>query len=219
MDLSNNPHLLVAGTTGSGKTTLLHNIIVNLIINNGSILHLFDPKRIEFGYYDKLNMSNISVYNNIDEYSAIFETLNDLMETRYRLLSNNLDMALKPIIIIIDEFGDLVLQNKQVCNYITKLVQKSRAAKIYMILATQRPSTKIIDGNIKANVPARIACKTASSIDSKIILDYNGAEKLIGNGDALLKDNTRNLERFQIAYVSPKQFEQFYIKKYEKFNS
>jgi S-DNA-T family DNA segregation ATPase FtsK/SpoIIIE len=81
------------------------------------------------------------------------------------------------------------------------LAQKCRAAKIHIILATQRPSVNVISGTIKANFPARIACRVASHVDSKVILDSSGAENLLGKGDAMLRDNTRFLERFQVAYT------------------
>lgn len=129
------------------------------------------------------------------------------MELRFSILLENCEAKLKPIVLIIDEFGDLILQDKtkEFINNLTRLAQKSRAVKIYIILATQRPSSKIIDGAIKANISARIACKTVSSMDSRIILDSSGAENLNGKGDALMKDAYRNLERFQIAYVSPQE--------------
>lgn len=193
------------GTTGSGKTTLLHNIIANLLINNNSHLFLLDPKRIEFNLYSTLN--NTNVYSTIEECKSALSLLNSVMEERFSLLVNDSNNKLQPIVLIVDEFGDIFLQDKtkEFVNNLTKLAQKSRAAKIYMILATQRPSAKIIDGAIKANISARIACKTVSSMDSRIILDSSGAENLLGKGDAILKDSYRNLERFQIAYVSPEE--------------
>lgn len=193
------------GTTGSGKTTLLHNIIANLLINNNYKLFLLDPKRIEFNLYSKLN--NVNVSYSLEDCIKTVALLNDIMESRFSMLLEDYTKKLKPILLIVDEFGDLFLQDKtkEFINNLTKLAQKSRAAKIYMILATQRPSAKIIDGAIKANISARIACKTVSAMDSRIILDSSGAENLLGKGDAILKDSYRNLERFQIAYVSPQE--------------
>lgn len=193
------------GTTGSGKTTLLHNIIANLLINNNSHLFLLDPKRIEFNLYSQLNKVNVS--SSLEECIKTVTLLNNIMENRFSMLLENSNKKLNSIVLIVDEFGDIFLQDKtkEFVNNLTKLAQKSRAAKIYMILATQRPSAKIIDGAIKANISARIACKTVSSMDSRIILDNSGAESLLGKGDAILKDSYRNLERFQIAYVSPQE--------------
>jgi len=110
---------------------------------------------------------------------------------------------LKPILIIIDEFADLVMQDKgdMFFDRLCRLAQKCRAARMSIMIATQRPSVNIVNGAIKANFPARIACKVASHVDSKVILDTVGAENLLGKGDALLRDNSRNMERFQVAYT------------------
>jgi len=138
------------GTTGSGKTTLLHNIIANLLINNSYKLFLLDPKRIEFNIYSKLN--NVHVSYSLDECIKTVQLLNDIMESRFSMLLEDYSKKLKPIVLIVDEFGDLFLQDKtkEFINNLTKLAQKSRAAKIYMVLATQRPSAKIIDRSNKS---------------------------------------------------------------------
>lgn len=206
MDLATNPHLLIAGTTGSGKSILIHNIIANLANYNKCSLFLIDPKRIEFSDYAQLPfVKNISYSYN--EALNIIQSLYDVMELRYNLLRENKNIELDPIVIIIDEFADLILQDKEEVfyNILCRLAQKCRAAKMHIILSTQRPSVNIINGTIKANFPARIACKVASKIDSKVIFDACGAESLLGKGDALLKDNSRNYERLQIAYASPKE--------------
>lgn len=201
MDITQNPHLLISGTTGSGKSILLHNIIANLFNYNNVDLYLVDPKKIEFSAYEeKLNRTR-TVYT----YEGALQLLNELlevMEMRYeRMRLGNTQM--KPIVVIIDEFADLILQDKeeQFFTVLCRLAQKSRAAKIHIILATQRPSVNIINGVIKANFPARIACRVASHVDSKVILDSSGAENLLGKGDALIRDNTHNLSRFQVAYT------------------
>ena len=202
MDLMQNPHMLVAGTTGSGKSTLLHNIIANMFQYNNASLFLVDPKRIEFSDYDGIN--NTQVYHTYDETVDFLSNMIDIMEDRYNKIRAGWDArSLKPILIILDEFADLIMQDKDnvFYNRICRLAQKCRAARISIILATQRPSVNIINGTIKANFPARIACKVASHIDSKVILDTSGAENLLGKGDALLRDTTRQLERFQIAYT------------------
>lgn len=204
MNLEDNPNLIISGTTGSGKSVLLHNIIANLLFFNKCKMYLIDPKNIEFSYYS--NMKNIEVCNSYDEAIFIIDNLNILMEKRFELLKNKLSFdALPPVVLIIDEFADLILQDTTDLLYkkILKLSQKCRAAKIHIIISTQRPSTNIINGAIKANFPARISCKVASSIDSRIILDSLGAENLQGKGDSLLKDNLRSLERFQVAFVDP----------------
>jgi S-DNA-T family DNA segregation ATPase FtsK/SpoIIIE len=203
MDLAQNPHMIISGTTGSGKSTLLHNIIANLFNYNDVNLFLVDPKRIEFGDYKKIK--SLNVYFSYDETMALINSAIETMEFRYEMIrSGQLSNNLKPIVIIIDEFADLIMQDKNDLFYLSlcRLAQKCRAAKIHIILATQRPSVNIINGTIKANFPARIACRVASHVDSKVILDVSGAENLLGKGDALVKDNFRFLERFQVAYTS-----------------
>lgn len=203
MDLAQNPHLIVSGTTGSGKSTLLHNIIANIFNYNDVDLFLVDPKQIEFVEYKK-HMNNISVLNTYDESVAMLKSAIEVMEFRYELIRMGTPASsLKSIVIIIDEFADLIMQDKNDEFYLVlcRLAQKCRAARIHIILSTQRPSVNIINGTIKANFPARIACRVASHVDSKVILDASGAENLLGKGDALVRDNLRHLERFQVAYT------------------
>jgi S-DNA-T family DNA segregation ATPase FtsK/SpoIIIE len=206
MDLAQNPHMLVAGTTGSGKSTLLHNIIANLFNYNDVDLHLVDPKRIEFAEYEtKLGVPVLYTY---DDALHLLNNLLEVMEDRYdRLRAGAPATSLKPIVVMIDEFADLIMQDKEDEFYIAlcRLAQKCRAARIHLVLATQRPSVNIINGTIKANFPARIACRVASHVDSKVILDSSGAENLLGKGDALIRDNSRYLERFQVAYITPQE--------------
>lgn len=202
MDLAQNPHMLVSGTTGSGKSILLHNIIANLYNYNNVDLYLVDPKRIEFSGYENCRRTNVRFA--YEETVALLNGLLGVMETRYeRLRIGESASGLKPIIVIIDEFADLIMQDKNDAFYtaLCRLAQKCRAARIHIILATQRPSVNIINGVIKANFPARIACRVASHVDSKVILDASGAENLLGKGDALVRDNARFLERFQVAYT------------------
>lgn len=206
MDLGQNPHMIVSGTTGSGKSTLLHNIIGNLFNYNKVILYLLDPKNIEFSEYDKrIKNSDLTVGYSYQEGIDVLDHLLEMMEERYTYLRENGDLiGFSPIVLIIDEFADLILQDKDNSFYtkLCRLAQKCRAAKIFIILATQRPSVNIINGTIKANFPARIACKVSSHIDSKVILDATGAENLLGQGDALLRNSTHYLDRFQIAYTN-----------------
>ena len=204
MDLAKNPHMIVAGTTGSGKSTLLHNIIANLLYRNNSLMFLLDPKNIEFGAYDNNKIRSIKVGYSYSDAIYMLDMLLKTMEYRYELLRNSYDISKLPfIVMIIDEFADLIMQDQenQFYNKLCRLAQKCRASRMSLILSTQRPSVNIINGTIKANFPARIACKTSSHIDSKVILDAVGAENLRGHGDALLRDNLRFLERFQVAHI------------------
>lgn len=203
-DLAQAPHLLIAGTTGSGKSTLLHTLLGNLLNYHEVKLYLMDPKNIEFcEYADKIER-NIQVCNNYTECLHMLDNLCEIMEKRYELLRNKSALESLPyIVIMIDEFSDLILQDKdkQFYEQLCRLAQKCRAARMHIILGTQRPSVDIISGSIKANFPARIACKTASGVDSKVILDTVGAEHLVGRGDSFLRLSGGTLQRFQAAYT------------------
>lgn len=206
MDLLENPHLLISGCTGSGKSVAMHAIIANILKMKDYQLFLIDPKNIEFNSYEEYK--NIKVIYSYQECLELLDHLNNIMENRFISVKNGLNIhSMKPIVVMIDEFSDLSLQdnNRQLYNKLCKLAQKCRAAKISIILGTQRPSAKLLDGNIKANFPARLACKAASSIDSKIILDEKGAEKLSGRGDAILKSYNHDNVRLQIAYTNINQ--------------
>jgi DNA segregation ATPase FtsK/SpoIIIE, S-DNA-T family len=208
MDLAQNPHMIIAGTTGSGKSTLLHNIIANIINYNDVNLYLVDPKQIEFCDYASRLPKRCKVYSSYDETLALLHAALRTMEYRYGLIRNGTSAStIKSSVFIIDEFADLILQDKgdEFYMVLCRLAQKCRAARMHIILATQRPSVNIINGTIKANFPARIACRVASHYDSQVILDAVGAENLLGRGDALIRDNFRNLERFQIAYTNAKE--------------
>jgi len=207
MDLAQNPHMIVSGTTGSGKSVLLHNIIANLFNYTDAKLFLLDPKNIEFIEYHKNIKNNLQVGFSYNEAIDILDYLLDTMELRYEILRDNKADDMPFIVLIIDEFADLIMQDldNQFYDKLCKLAQKCRAAKIHIILSTQRPSANVINGTIKANFPARLACRVSSHVDSKVILDAVGAENLLGNGDALIRDNFRFMERFQVAFTSPKE--------------
>ena len=212
MDLAQNPHLLVAGTTGSGKSTLLHNVIANLKNYNDCLIYMIDPKKIEFSIYDG-KLPHSKVYYTYDDAMDLLDVLLDTIEHRYSLMSQGAVSEDFPyIVLIIDEFADLVLQDKDDAFFtkVCRLAQKARAARISIVLGTQRPSVNIINGAIKANFPARLACRVTNHHDSRVILDATGAENLLGNGDALIRDNFRFLERLQIAYITPEEICQFY---------
>jgi DNA segregation ATPase FtsK/SpoIIIE, S-DNA-T family len=207
MDLAANPHLIIAGTTGSGKSSLLHNIIANMMQYNNAKIYLVDPKQIEFGPYHK-KFKNISVSFSYAQAIEKMDYLISVMESRYDYIRKGVSSKeFPPILLMIDEVADLMMQSKsdEFYDKLLKLAQKSRAAKIHIVMGTQRPSASIINGNIKANFPARIALKVASHTDSKIILNSVGAENLLGKGDALMMDNFRSLIRFQVAYANAEE--------------
>jgi S-DNA-T family DNA segregation ATPase FtsK/SpoIIIE len=205
MDLAQNPHMIIAGTTGSGKSTLLHTIIANIINYSSGKLFLLDAKNIEFAEYENKIKRNLQVGYSYSEAIETLDYLIEIMESRYEMIRNGcLASRLPYLVLIIDEFADLIMQDigDEFYTKLCRLAQKCRAARISIVLSTQRPSVNIINGSIKANFPARISCRVASQIDSKVIIDAGGAENLLGKGDALIKDNFRYLERFQIAYTT-----------------
>jgi DNA segregation ATPase FtsK/SpoIIIE, S-DNA-T family len=209
LDLVDCPHLLIAGATGSGKSTLLHTLIANLLLHPTVNLYLCDPKNIEFADYENSNISRINISFDLKSCIHQLSHLYNEMEDRYKRMKEEKINAFHfpRIVFIIDEFSDLILQDEtgNFRELLCKLAQKSRAAGIHLILGTQRPSVSLLDGAIKANFPARIACRTSSHIDSRVILDQVGAEKLLGKGDALIKSPQFDLERFQIARTKSKE--------------
>lgn len=210
MDISQNPHLLVAGATGSGKSILLHVLVENALRFPGLQLYLVDTKLVEFGRYQDLGPV-VNIAQNLEEALGLLATLTKTMEARYQLLEHyrltkieDAPGIFPPILVIIDEAADLMLADSshQFEKSLIKLAAKSRAAGIYLVLATQRPDATTITGLVKANFPARIACKTSSRVNSQIIIDQPGAENLGGRGDALLISPQHSLTRFQVAFTS-----------------
>lgn len=216
-DLSKMPHLLVAGTTGSGKSVLLHSIISSLIVNsNVSVkLALIDPKNVEFISYKDLKHLIYPIANYADEAHDILSDLVDEMDHRFYIMAkkstkdiyefNQKRKKKMPyIVLIIDEFADLMnVSKKEFQLKLGRLAQKSRACGIHIIIATQRPSADVVTGVIKANFPSRISCRVTSAINSRVVLDKNGAEKLLGKGDALLCSSNHDMTRFKGAFINP----------------
>lgn len=220
VDFAKNPHTLIAGGTGSGKSVLLHCLIANIAYLNemrarNIELYLVDPKQVEFNRYESDTFSNFvcDVISDYERVVGLLENLESIMESRYAFMAKGGFRSLEDcpglfshIVVIIDEVGDLMLQDKKSSRFeksLIRLAQKARAAGIHLIMATQRPSVDVITGLIKANFPARIACKTSSRTDSQVILDAPGAETLLGRGDAVIKDGPR----FQAAFSSPEHTE------------
>jgi S-DNA-T family DNA segregation ATPase FtsK/SpoIIIE len=227
-DLARMPHLLIAGATGSGKSVCINTIIMSLLLRSKPEdlrLVLIDPKRVELAGYNDLPHLIGSVVTDAETaletmYWAVKE-----MERRYELLQEvkvrdiiafNEKAAdteefnkLPYIVIIVDEFADLIMTSgKDIELPITRLAQMARAVGIHLILATQRPSIKVITGIIKANFPARIAFQVSSKVDSRVILDMIGAERLLGQGDMLFMPPGKALaERIHGAFVSDHEIE------------
>lgn len=213
LDLAKAPHLLVAGSTGSGKSVAMAAMIKTLIKNNTVEdlgLVLVDPKRSEFiEFNDDPHLLSQVITESADAETTL-EWAVEEMENRYKTLmkakAKNITQyrleggSMQQIVIVIDELADLLLAggfNKGVEGHIIRIAQKARAVGIHLIVATQRPSVDVVTGILKANFPTRLAFMTATQIDSKVILDQGGAEKLIGNGDCLLMRPRYDMQRLQ----------------------
>lgn len=201
-ELARMPHLLVAGATGTGKSVCLNSILTTFLFRNSPKtlrLILVDPKRVEFTLYNDIPHLLTPVISEVDKTISAFRWATEEMDRRYVLLQEKgkrnileFNRSTKPedrlpyIVIIVDELADLMVQaRREVEASIVRLTQMARATGIHLILATQRPSTDVITGLIKANITHRIAFQVASQIDSRTILDQGGAEKLLGRGDML----------------------------------
>lgn len=220
-DLAEMPHLLVAGATGQGKSVGLNVMLMSLLNKKTPDelqLVLIDPKMVELSLYSKIESSYLAspVITEPDEAEQKLEDICDLMDERYKLLSSvgvrniqeynaiSIVEKLPYLVVVIDEYGDLVMTSgKQIERYICRIAQKARAVGIHMIISTQRPSATIVTGNIKANFPTRIAFRTTTGTDSRVILDQAGAEKLTGKGDMLFFAGAE-ATRVQCAYTSIK---------------
>jgi S-DNA-T family DNA segregation ATPase FtsK/SpoIIIE len=224
-DLARMPHILIAGTTGSGKSGCINAILTSILLRatpDEARLILIDPKRIELNFYESIPHLLTPVVSSPKEAAAVLLNVVTEMERRYERLSQvrarNLPEAnrafrkrgeteLPYLLVVIDELADLMMVSPQeVEDSIIRLAQKSRAVGIHLVLATQRPSVDVITGMIKANVPSRIAFAVSSQTDSRVILDANGAESLLGQGDMLFKPlGTSRLQRVQGAYVTEEE--------------
>ena len=199
-DLGDMPHLLIAGTTGSGKTVCVNSLIMSMVYNatpEELKFLMVDPKMVELAIYNGLPHLLCPVVTDSKKVAGALGWVVGEMEARYKMLAKiaarNIDSfnqkseeKLPYIVVIIDELADLMMvAQEDIENAITRLAQLSRAVGIHMILATQRPSVDVVTGVIKANFPARISFKVASKVDSRTVLDMNGADKLLGKGDML----------------------------------
>ncbi len=233
-DLSSMPHVLIAGSTGSGKSVAINAMIMSLLYRTTPSqvrLILVDPKRVELGMYEgiphlftpiitdsklaanalrnavremerRLRLLASRSVRNIDQYNKLFEgTMPSLFD------EGEEQEPLPYMVIIIDELADLMMLDRaNVEESITRLAQMARAVGIHLILATQRPSVDVITGLIKANIPTRISFRLATKVDSRTIVDTNGAESLLGRGDMLfLPPGTSRLMRLHAPYVSEKE--------------
>jgi S-DNA-T family DNA segregation ATPase FtsK/SpoIIIE len=221
-DLQKMPHALIAGTTGSGKSGSVNAILSSILLHaspNEVRLVLVDPKRVELNHYEKIPHLLTPVVTSPRLAANVLNNLIAEMESRYGVMeqarARNLaelnrvreregEAPLPHILCVIDELADLMMvAPAEVEDAIIRLAQKSRAVGIHLLLATQRPSTDIITGTIKVNIPARIAFAVSSQVDSRVILDQGGAETLLGQGDMLFRPaGTSKMQRIQGAFIT-----------------
>jgi DNA segregation ATPase FtsK/SpoIIIE, S-DNA-T family len=226
-DLAKQPHILIAGTTGSGKSGCVNAMLSSVLLRsspNETRMVLVDPKRVELNYYEGIPHLLTPVVTSPRLAANVLGNLIKEMEERYAVMSRAKTRSLPElnrvrrrerepplpyILCVIDELADLMMvAPADVEDAIIRLAQKSRAVGIHLVLATQRPSADVITGMIKANVPARIAFAVSSQTDSRVILDQNGAESLLGQGDMLFRPAGESRSaRIQGAFITEDEIE------------
>ncbi|MBW7883225.1 MAG: DNA translocase FtsK 4TM domain-containing protein [Caldilineaceae bacterium] len=224
-DLSKMPHLLIAGATGSGKSVCINSIIACLLLTHTPEtlrLLMIDPKMVELSIYNGVPHLLSPVVTELDKAAGVLYWAVKEMERRYTLfnkanarditryntyLEKNGEKPLPYIVVVVDEMADLMMAApEEVEKHICRLAQMARAVGIHLIIATQRPSVDVITGLIKANFPARIAFAVTSQVDSRVILDIPGAERLLGRGDMLfMAPDASKLERLQGSLVTDEE--------------
>ncbi|MHB0867067.1 MAG: FtsK/SpoIIIE family DNA translocase [Thermoleophilia bacterium] len=224
-DLAQMPHLLVAGTTGSGKSGCINCLISSILLRSTPDdvrMILIDPKRVELSHFEGIPHLLTPVVTLPKDAANVLANLVAEMESRYgqmqlvkarqlkelnKVLVRRGQKPLPYVLLVVDELADLMMTSPtEVEDAIIRLAQKSRAVGIHLVLATQRPSVDVITGMIKANIPSRIAFAVSSQTDSRVILDSNGAESLLGQGDMLFSPlGSSQLQRVQGAYITEEE--------------
>ena len=222
LNLATTPHLLIAGATGSGKSVCINTLIASLLLTQTPEqlqLIMIDPKRVELTPYNGIPHLQQPVITDTQQVPLILNQITELMQQRYQILeaagvrniaayhklitntntnsdTNSLPPPMPYLVLIIDELADLMLaKGDHIETQLVQIAQLGRAAGIHTVLATQRPSVNVVTGILKANIPTRIAFAVASGTDSRVILDENGAETLMGKGDLLLSESGPNYPR------------------------
>ena len=230
LDVSKCPHLLIAGTTGSGKSVCINGLVASILYTKGPKdvrLIMVDPKVVELNVYNGIPHLLTPVITEPKRVLKMLSWLVDEMERRYQVFSQagvrnieNFNSRIKEfgyatekmpyIVLIMDEFADLMtVIGKDIEDYIRRLMAKARAAGIHVVMATQRPSAEVVTGTIKNNIPTRIAFAASSAVNSRIVLDEQGAENLLGKGDMLLStQSSPGLVRIQGAFLSEEEVDQ-----------
>ena len=229
-DIEKMPHMLVAGATGMGKSVFINSLMISLLYKarpDEVRFIMIDPKKLEFNMYNGIPHLLVPVVTETKQAAGALQWAVDQMNARYDIMGKlnvrniggynekvkkypELGEPLTRIIIVIDEFADLMLQAKDpVEKHVMSLAQKARAAGIHLVIGTQRPSVNVLTGVIKANIPSRFTCKVVSNVDSRTIIEQAGAEKLLNRGDMLYMSPGMDApERIQSAYVSDGEVEE-----------
>ena len=233
-DIAKMPHMLVAGTTGSGKSVMINSMIMSLLMRTSPKqvrLIMIDPKRVEFSCYNGLPHLYVPVVTEPRQAASALQWAVSEMEHRLRVFEHagareikvynqmcvsgklaEMEHPPEPmpyLVVIIDELSDLMMvAGKDVEASIVRIAQLARAAGIHLVIATQRPSANVVTGLIKSNIDNRVALKVSSGIDSRVILDEAGAERLLGNGDMLFKYRGLNMRRVLGCYTSDDEINQ-----------
>lgn len=234
-DITEGPHLLVAGATGTGKTIFLNTLILSLLYKcspDSLRIIMVDPKRVEFQHYNDIPHLLCPVIYDATKTINALQWLTREMERRFEVFSEiptrnihtynqnksviNSGAQLPYIVFVVDELADLMaVKGREIEAGVVRLAQMARATGIHLVLATQRPSVEVITGLIKANVPTRITFQVSSQVDSRTVIDTSGAEKLLGSGDMLfLSAKSAKMGRIQGPYISEKE-----VKKVSEFIS
>ena len=222
-DIAKAPHMLIAGATGMGKSVCINTVLISLLYKaspDDVRLILIDPKKVEFGVYSKVPHLLVPVVTDPNKAAGALNWAVNEMEKRYDMIEEagvrdikgynayckNAGLPTLPkIVIVIDELNDLMMSaRKMVEASICRIAQKARAAGIHLLIGTQRPSVNVITGDIKVNIPARIAFRVNQLVDSRTILDMQGAEKLLPNGDMLFSP-AGTPQRVQGAFVEDEE--------------
>lgn len=219
-DMTELPHLLVAGATGSGKSVFLHSLICSILATRTPQqvkLLMIDPKQVEFMPYHNVPHLMEPVAHDAADAIELLDKVVDMMDNRFELLSRHRARKLSElrekgggelpyIVFVVDEYADLMLmggpkQKREVEQKLSRIAQKARAVGIHLVLTTQKPLATVVTSALKANLGSRIAFTVAAATDSKVILDQKGAEQLTGRGDMLFKDPQGNVTRIQAPWM------------------
>lgn len=209
-DFCANPHILIAGETGSGKSVMMHNVILTAVLPDADArMVLIDPKMVEFSMYRNNSHLWCEVAKGTEESMETLKKVLAEVQRRYAVMERKGQRRTdaQPLYVFIDELADLMYSSrKETERLIARIAALGRACNVHLIVATQTPRAAVVSGMIKANLGTKIVLATASALDSRVIMDENGAEMLEGRGDAIYKNGLEKI-RFQGYYASDERIE------------